>query len=194
MANPRFQYQTSLGTNWTPPRGNDPLARLDRKIQHVVETVRAGELWRELTARATDPDVAAALRRQIHVAVASCRPNAMEASGTALEPLSKDRPGGPATVVCGIWWVLARRPDTFAYLGALYAFEALLALLRTLGDDSPGEERIDRCGARRLLGDELSRHPQGIDSIETGIDCLEQVFPLPILETVLERAFGTTRS
>lgn len=127
------------------------------------------------------------------------------------EAEARARPQSPsAFAVAAVWRNITHKRDPFAYIGAVYLFEALTPAITTkartlLADrlattkglefivhhataDIEHEEQISQ-----LIHDVVERYPQKIESIVYGFEYFAWVYPLPVWNAAMQRAVGDVR-
>lgn len=110
-----------------------------------------------------------------------------------------------AFAVAGVWWLIARKRDPFAYLGALYLFEGLTPrvtgmvkpALRAMGMGDRALEYIEFHSTEdikhanlvhHLISRVATQYPGAVESMKYGYECFEQVYPLPVWRAAYLRA------
>ena len=134
-----------------------------------------------------------------------------KALGGDVEWARRQRPSPAAYAVASVWSFIAHERDPFAYLGALYPFEALTpqisgSLLGTLEDrDFPeaalefltfhAEENPRHSALVRALIEKVAeRYPESRESILHGIDNFLNIYPMPVWGAAFERALNYFQS
>ena len=131
-----------------------------------------------------------------------------------IEAEARNRRMSPeAFAVAGMWWMIVRLRDPYAYLGALYLFEGLTptvtglikSRLRETGlSDSQLEyvefhstEDIKHANlVNHMIAQTIQKFPDALDSVKHGYECFEAVYPLPLWRRAFQRArqqHGLTR-
>ena len=164
--------------------------------QHIVEATFAiiGQLPRDLEIRA----LKAMLRHQAeefdHGEMALRDYVGMGGSEAEARQMRLS-PGSFAA--SGMWWMLARMRDPFAYLGAEYLFESLTPILSERvkpylakkGMPSKSLEFIEFHAEedpkhaklmQELIAQVVEKYPKAMESIAYGFDCFEFVYPIPV--------------
>ena len=107
--------------------------------------------------------------------------------------------------IAGVWWMIARQRDPFAYLGALYLFEGLTptvtalvkANLQAQGLSKNSLEYIEFHSTedvkhanlvRYLLSEIAQTFPDSVESIKYGFECFRVVYPVPLWRAAYQRA------
>jgi pyrroloquinoline quinone (PQQ) biosynthesis protein C len=107
--------------------------------------------------------------------------------------------------VAGMWWMIARLRDPFAYLGALYLFEGLTptvtglvkSRLREKGMRDSSLEYVEFHSTEDIKHANLVNHfiaevvrkfPESVESVKHGYECFEAVYPLPVWRRAFQRA------
>ena len=107
--------------------------------------------------------------------------------------------------VAGMWWMITRQRDPFAYLGALYLFEGLTpavtglvkSRLRQQGLADNALEYVefhsteDVKHARlvnHMIAEVVSNYPEALESVQHGYECFEAVYPIPVWRRAFARA------
>ena len=110
-----------------------------------------------------------------------------------------------AFAASGMWWMLAKMRDPFAYLGAEYLFESLTPILSDRvkpylakkGMTSSSLEFIEFHAEedpkhaklmQELIIQVAEKYPSAAESIAYGYDCFEFVYPIPVWSCAYERA------
>lgn len=110
-----------------------------------------------------------------------------------------------AFVVAGMWWMIARQRDPFAYLGALYLFEGLTpmvtglvkARLRAAGMSESSLEYVEFHSTEdikhanlvnHLIAETVRKFPEALEAVKHGYECFEAVYPLPLWRSAFRRA------
>jgi Iron-containing redox enzyme len=110
-----------------------------------------------------------------------------------------------AFAVSGVWWMIARQRNPFAYLGALFLFEgltpqltsAVIDNLRAKGFDDRSLEYMKYHSTEDFKHANLIRHlisgtarqfPESVESIQYGFECLSLVYPVPLLAAAYRRS------
>jgi pyrroloquinoline quinone (PQQ) biosynthesis protein C len=111
-----------------------------------------------------------------------------------------------AFAVAAVWWMIARRRDPFAYLGALYLFEGLTPTvtgmvkekLRAKGFTEKSLEYVEFHSTEDvkhanlvhyLISEVASTYPEATESIKYGFECFRAVCPIPLWRAAFDRAF-----
>ena len=107
--------------------------------------------------------------------------------------------------VAAVWWMIVRKRDPFAYLGALYLFEGLTPMvtnlikgrLRQKGFKENALEYIEFHSTEdlkhanlvhQLIEKTVRDYPQSIESIKYGYECFRAVYPIPLWKALFNRA------
>jgi hypothetical protein len=107
--------------------------------------------------------------------------------------------------VSGVWWMMARQRDPFAYLGALYLFEGLTPTVTKLvkgnleqkGLSANSLEYIEFHSTedikhanlvRYLISEIANNYPRSDESIKYGYQCFCAVYPIPLWRSAFQRA------
>ena len=110
-----------------------------------------------------------------------------------------------AFAVAGVWWMIARRRDPFAYLGALYLFEGLTPTVTALVKEKlmakglteksleyvefHSTEDVKHANLVHFLISEVANTcPETAESIVYGFECFRAVYPIPLWRAAFERA------
>ena len=113
-----------------------------------------------------------------------------------------------AFAASGMWLMLARMRDPFAYLGAEYLFENLtpilaesiqpfltkkgmtsksLEFIQFHAEEDPKHARL----MQELIRQVVEQYPSAMESIAYGYDCFEFVYPIPVWRCAYQRALET---
>lgn len=107
--------------------------------------------------------------------------------------------------VAAVWWMIVRKRDPFAYLGALYLFEGLTPTVTSLikgrlrqkgfGENALGyiefhstEDVKHASLVHQLIEKTVRDYPQSTESIKYGCECFRAVYPIPLWKAVFNRA------
>jgi pyrroloquinoline quinone (PQQ) biosynthesis protein C len=110
-----------------------------------------------------------------------------------------------AFAVAGVWWMIARRRNPFAYLGALYLFEGLTPTVTGLVKEKlmakgfteksleyvefHSTEDVKHANLVHYMISEVANiYPEATESIKYGFECFRAVYPIPIWRAAFERA------
>ena len=110
-----------------------------------------------------------------------------------------------AFAVAGMWWMIVRQHDPFAYLGALYLFEGLTPTvtglvksnLQAKGFTEKSLEYIEFHSTedvkhanlvRYFISEIAEAYPNSIESIKSGFQCFRAVYPIPLWRAAFGRA------
>ncbi len=113
--------------------------------------------------------------------------------------------------VSGVWWMITKLRDPFAYLGALYPFEGLTpiisarvkAILAAKSYPQGALEYIEFHSTedikhanliKALIEETVARYPEAEASIKEGIDRFLAVYPIPVWTAAYERATSPKHS
>lgn len=117
----------------------------------------------------------------------------------------KKRMSPEAFAVAGMWWMIVRQRDPFAYLGALYLFEGLTptvtglvkASLQRKGFTEKSLEYIEFHSTedikhanlvRYLISEVAETYPESVESMKYGFRCFRAVYPIPLWQAAFRRA------
>jgi pyrroloquinoline quinone (PQQ) biosynthesis protein C len=109
--------------------------------------------------------------------------------------------------VAGVWWMITKLRDPFAYLGALYPFEGLTPIVSAkvkavlAGKQYPenaleyiefhSTEDIKHANLiKALIEETVKRYPEAERSIMEGMERFLAVYPIPVWNAAYERARG----
>lgn len=116
-----------------------------------------------------------------------------------------ERMSPEAFAVSGVWWMIVRQRDPFAYLGALYLFEGLTPTVTNLVKDklkAKGltEEALEYIRfhstedvkhanlVHYLISEVACVYPRAEASIKHGFECFRAVYPIPLWQGAFQRA------
>jgi hypothetical protein len=127
------------------------------------------------------------------------------------EAYARNRRMSPESfAVAGMWWMIPRLRDPFAYLGALYLFEGLTPTVTDLvksrlrakgmGDSSLeyvefySTEDIKHANlVNHMIAQAVRKFPECAEAVKHGYECFEAVYPLPVWRCAFQRAMRQQR-
>lgn len=154
-----------------------PVALIDDMLHHQIEEFDHGEM---------------AIRDYV-------------ATGGSEREVRARRQSPSAFAIAAIWRNIAHKRDPFAYLGAVYLFEALTPIITQEVKASLGErlgstkgfefivhhataDQAHEAQTRTLIHDVAALYPDKVESIVYGFEYFAFVYPLPCWSAALRRA------
>jgi pyrroloquinoline quinone (PQQ) biosynthesis protein C len=115
-----------------------------------------------------------------------------------------------AFAVAGVWWMIVKMRDPFAYLGALFLFEGLTpavtqAIKGQLANKGLTESSLEYVEfhstedvkhanlVHYLISETATIYPEATGSIKHGFECFRAVYPIPLWRAAFERARQTSK-
>jgi hypothetical protein len=111
-----------------------------------------------------------------------------------------------AFAVAGVWWMIVKVRDPFAYLGALYLFEGLTPTvadlvrqnLKTRGlaknleyIEFHSTEDVKHANlVKHLISSVATTFPESVESIKHGFQCFKAVYPIPLWSAAYRRSLA----